>query len=80
MRMPGFSAEASLYKSDELFGLEDARTAKTDGMGIVPAQMIQYQIPTTYGPMRANCVLVANRGVLYKCCVDGCTVVAALHP
>ena len=37
MRMPGYAAEASLYKSGELFEIEGAQIARSDKMTVVPA-------------------------------------------
>jgi hypothetical protein len=39
MKMPGFSAEASLYRQSEKFGLKDARITRTDGKTVVPARI-----------------------------------------
>jgi hypothetical protein len=45
MRMPGFSAEASLYERSLHFGLGYAQTVETDSMWIVPAQTFDSSIP-----------------------------------
>lgn len=72
MRMPGFTAEASLYKTSEAYQLGATWIEAAGGQGVIPQQVVDFA-PPICGPCVAGRQICCY-GIGLPCFVRRCRV------